>query len=638
MGGKAAASTTLIPPASLSATVVSHAVITLSWIDTNTREKGYEIVRCLAASSACEAIKTRKNTTSYQDQKLASGTGYAYRIRAVGKESATSAYSEIVHATTLTDSSGLPPVADAGPDQISQVQLSLTFDGSGSQDTDGRITSYAWDFGDGQAADGQRVSYSYTSPGSYSVSLTVTDDTGAQGTDTAMVTISSILPSDHVEIHPGDDVQAAIDANPAGTTFLIKAGVHRLTDFVIPKESNHFIGEPGAILNGSQLLSAFEKRENSWVATGQTMENPELRGVCADGTDTCKYANDVYYDDLPLRRVMSSAEVIPGTFHFDHAGDQIYIGNDPTGHKVEVGVATRAFKGAYTGVSNVVVQGLIIEKFANESGIGAINGRQGWRVEDCEVRLNHGAGVNAHTIRNSYIHHNGQIGIVVYGLSDGLYEGNEIAFNNYAEFDSEYGGTKFLKMTNLTIRENSVHDNDGPGLWTDYDNIDVVYEENTVENNMGPGIFHEISYDAIIRNNVIRNNNLEHFGQSLWWGANIHLNASQNVEIYGNLIEGGIHGIGLVDSGDRGTGSYGPFQTHNVYVHGNVIKMERDTTSGTAGQATISAEANNHFENNSYYLSDLNGKFFRWESGNNLMTKEQWQALGHDGTGTFQKW
>ena len=55
----------------------------------------------------------------------------------------------------------------------------ITFDASGSTDSDGSIVSYSWAFGDGATADGVLRVYAYTAPGTYTVALTVTDDRGA---------------------------------------------------------------------------------------------------------------------------------------------------------------------------------------------------------------------------------------------------------------------------------------------------------------------------------------------------------------------------------------------------------------------------------------------------------------------------
>jgi PKD repeat protein len=52
----------------------------------------------------------------------------------------------------------------------------------GSTDGDGTIAGWAWDFGDGSSATVQHPSHAYAAEGSYTVTLTVTDDEGATGT------------------------------------------------------------------------------------------------------------------------------------------------------------------------------------------------------------------------------------------------------------------------------------------------------------------------------------------------------------------------------------------------------------------------------------------------------------------------
>ena len=51
-----------------------------------------------------------------------------------------------------------------------------------------------------------------------------------------------------------------------------------------------------------------------------------------------------------------------------------------------------------------------------------------------------------------------------------------------------------------------MHDNIGNGLWIDTNVRNVTFETNTIENNTSTGILYETSLDAIIRNNVLRNN------------------------------------------------------------------------------------------------------------------------------------
>jgi PKD repeat protein len=58
------------------------------------------------------------------------------------------------------------------------VPLSVTFDGSGSWDTNGSIAQYLWDFGDGQSATGAVAVHVYNVPGVYRAELTVVDNGG----------------------------------------------------------------------------------------------------------------------------------------------------------------------------------------------------------------------------------------------------------------------------------------------------------------------------------------------------------------------------------------------------------------------------------------------------------------------------
>lgn len=71
--------------------------------------------------------------------------------------------------------------------------LSCSFDGTGSTDPDGSVIGYSWTFGDGGAASGSTASHVYTTPGTYSVTLTVTDDSGATNSTTDPVTVSATV-------------------------------------------------------------------------------------------------------------------------------------------------------------------------------------------------------------------------------------------------------------------------------------------------------------------------------------------------------------------------------------------------------------------------------------------------------------
>lgn len=71
------------------------------------------------------------------------------------------------------------PVADFSSDC---AYLECTFDAATSTDADGTVTSYVWDFGDGATGTDLNPQHTFASPGTYPVSLVVTDDDGDSAT------------------------------------------------------------------------------------------------------------------------------------------------------------------------------------------------------------------------------------------------------------------------------------------------------------------------------------------------------------------------------------------------------------------------------------------------------------------------
>ena len=81
-----------------------------------------------------------------------------------------------------------PPSASLS---ASCTDLACSFDASASADSDGTIASYDWDFGDGAIAAGVTTNHAYASAGSYTVTLSVTDNVGAVSTASQSLTLST---------------------------------------------------------------------------------------------------------------------------------------------------------------------------------------------------------------------------------------------------------------------------------------------------------------------------------------------------------------------------------------------------------------------------------------------------------------
>ena len=118
----------------------------------------------------------------------------------------------------VTVQNRLPVAALVGSNATAYAGDPAMFDGSRSTDSDGRIVQYAWDFGDGSKDNGSLVSHMFTLPGTYTVILTVTDDSG--GTSEANMTVvitkkptvNNPAPQTHKGFIPGFELIAVIAA------------------------------------------------------------------------------------------------------------------------------------------------------------------------------------------------------------------------------------------------------------------------------------------------------------------------------------------------------------------------------------------------------------------------------------------
>lgn len=362
-----------------------------------------------------------------------------------------------------------------------------------------------------------------------------------------------------IPIQPGERIQAYVDAHPEGTTFVLKAGVHR-RQVIVPKRKDVFWGEAGAVLDGE--------------------------------------------------------------------------------HVAPVAFDTRA-----ATPDSVTIRNLVIEHYAPGAHQGAVQGDngEGWLVEGNEVRGNAQAGIrvgpHARVLRNR-VHRNGVLGIGGYRAHGALVAENEVYANNTSRSDpdtptGEASGMKFADTDGLTVRGNSVHHNAGVGIWCDLGCVHVRYEQNTVSDNSHRGIFHEVSYDAVIRGNVVERN--QPGGGPAGWpsAAGIVVVASPNVEVTDNIVRDNGDGITALQE-DRGRGPRGPYVVENLLVRGNDVRMPRGATGlvQAAGAAQSLAGRNNRFEGNRYHLAG-NATPFYWLGA--ARTEAQWRGYGQDAGGTFTR-
>ena len=485
-------------------------------------------------------------------------------------------------------------------------------------------------------------------------------------------------PAATVNIYPGNDIPSVVSSNPPGTTFAIYPGLYRLLTPINAKDGDSFIGQTAcappktscpAILSGAKLLTSFQQSGSYYYVTGQTQQShvsvtsqkcqPQLPGY-PNAYPGCIYPEDLYFDDVPLVHVTALTDVGPGKWFFDYTNHIIYCHDNPAGHKVETSVVPSAF--APGPANNVTIKNLTVEKFAAPIQQAAIEGakRHGslttginWVVQNNEIRLNHGNGVNMNLgwqILNNYVHTNGDLGISG-GVGDTtqpsnvLIQGNELAFNNYAHVSSGFaaGGAESVRSRGVVFRGNYSHDNEGSGFHTDIGSYDTLYDNNTSEHNTDQGIEHEISYHGTFRNNRLLRNGYIFPTWSHWlFGANVLSSTSQDDEAYCNTVEvaaQGGNGIDIIGQ-PRETARESTISQNNYFHHNTIVF---DGTSGITGAAPgsktdvccINFYNLNRFDYNTYHLPSLSPNAFFWASKRGSFA--QLQAAGLDVHGSADK-
>ena len=124
----------------------------------------------------------------------------------------------------VSTKANIPPVAAF---TWTANDLSVQFDGSDSRDSDGQILFNTWNYGDGVIDPASNVAptHTYAAPGTYSVSLTVEDDSGAASTITKSVTVTSTpVVTDFVTDDFSRSVTTGWGAAPTGGNYTVTGG------------------------------------------------------------------------------------------------------------------------------------------------------------------------------------------------------------------------------------------------------------------------------------------------------------------------------------------------------------------------------------------------------------------------------
>ena len=131
-----------------------------------------------------------------------------------------------------------PPVADFSFTPSTGIApCEIVFDGRRSRDPDGKIVQHTWNFGDGSRGSGQVVRYTYTRWGTFSVSLTVRDDSGAMANKIRTIEIRRLYQPLNIrwETHRDESLfqtryvnNVSWERNPANDSMGVQIVLHRV--------------------------------------------------------------------------------------------------------------------------------------------------------------------------------------------------------------------------------------------------------------------------------------------------------------------------------------------------------------------------------------------------------------------------
>jgi uncharacterized membrane protein len=213
--GTTGSNTTTVPAIYAQAYILDYktgSLATLPLLDGGLRSKAYDISennQVVGSSETLDGssivshavlwdqmngVTTDLNTWATDGWVLASATA----INDDGDIVGTGFLNGVPHGFLLTNSpvsvplpiENLQPVAIASADIYSgKAPLVVTFDSSGSTDPDGAIVGYSWDFMDGSSSEEANPLHDFTVPGTYLVTLTVTDDQGMQASSSIDITV-----------------------------------------------------------------------------------------------------------------------------------------------------------------------------------------------------------------------------------------------------------------------------------------------------------------------------------------------------------------------------------------------------------------------------------------------------------------
>jgi len=310
-------------------------------------------------------------------------------------------------------------------------------------------------------------------------------------------------PAGAVDIWPGQYIQGAVNAYPGTTTFCLRAGVHSVTSSIRPKTGNTFVGEYGAILDGTGYWPTNDGTQAAFRAHNEdidyvTIRNLVIKNMPQQGIHAYYWMSDHW--TIEYNEIASNKWGLEFGPNFTIRNNYIHhnVGNTSSSNPAERG-------GGYVGDH--------ADTTIFDSNEIAYNGR--------EQKVGRSANV---TFRNNFVHHN---------LGDGIwYDSNPTAGalidGNRVE-DNGRNGIFFEASIGATISNNTVRRHGWDAVIISMSQNVQIYN-NTLEGNYG-GIDYFLNCDVLsggddVKNNAAHDNTVVVGTQSYAYGSSLSATSS----------------------------------------------------------------------------------------------------------------
>jgi parallel beta-helix repeat protein len=285
-------------------------------------------------------------------------------------------------------------------------------------------------------------------------------------------------PAGAIDIWPGQYIQGAVNSYPGATTFCLRAGVHSVTSSIKPKTGNTFVGEYGAILDGSGYWPINDGTQAAFRAHNEdidyvTIRNLVIKNMPQQGIHAYYWMSDHW--TIEYNEIASNTWGLEFGANFTIRNNYIHhnVGNTASSNPAERG-------GGYVGDH--------ADNTTFDSNEIAYNGR--------EQKVGRSANV---TFRNNFVHHN---------IGDGIwYDTNPNAGalidGNRVE-DNGRNGIFFEASVGATISNNTLRRNPWDAVIISMSQNAQIYN-NTLEGNFG-GIEYFLNCDVLSGGDDVKNN------------------------------------------------------------------------------------------------------------------------------------